>query len=275
MNGQDHENEFVDTCLPVLIGALFLLIMFVVVVLFARSRGEAAAPSAHAGDYQQALYETLRPNPELVSYVLYKFDRPTTFVTWTEQRWVPFFKPKDDKDQPRAGTDIWVTDAASLQNFCKDFVRSHGADPTKLSLRLAQRLGLPPNSANDRFVELSVDPKDKGRLFRPCGDLNSRLDQATCVPLKDMPRENAVWDDKDPASKSTTAQEWILRKYYSSYASSHPFPWTALGYTFDWARAEDGTHAFVRRGQSEFVIPKGDPVHFVSSDTTSAWCNPD
>ena len=274
-----NDDGATEKYVPILMGTFFLLLTFVVAMVFARAKG---APSkTPADDYQEALYETMSPDQKFVDNKLYQFDHSATFVTWTQQKYVSFFKKKNPTDQPKAGTDIWVAPARDLQRFCKDFVSKHGADPDKLDLRLKQRLGLPPESNNDTFVELSLDPNDKGGFFRPCGDLSSKLGGNTCQPPQSLPRENSVWNGADPSSKSSIQQEWILRKYYSSFASSpqYPrasqYPWTALGYTFDWARSEDGGTTFVRFGESEFVIPKGDPVHYVSDTPTLAWCTPD
>lgn len=123
-------------------------------------------------------------------------------------------------------------------------------------------------------VELKVDPLKKGHIFRPCGDISAQVDEETCNPIKDYPKESDAWEMQTPDS-SAARQEWVLRKFYSSYASPNPYPWTELGYTFDWARQENGGDQFVRRGQTEFVIPKGDVVEFVSSTPTLAYCAPE
>lgn len=280
-----------DEILPVVLGLLFLLGMIVAVGWLTNTVSAAPTYDAEA-EYQRALVATLRPDRTPVAQDLYKFDRTTTFVTWTKAEYVHFFQ--GDNAQPcqdvaqckgaKAGKDIWVTDADSLKRFCKDFAKEHGSDADALALRLKQRLGLPPDSANDTFVELLVDPAKElqtnpqieKHIFRPCGNMSDQLlNQNTCNAPGQLPGEDNVWGDNKKVS--TSEQEWILRKYYATFSSAPPnsqYPWTALGYTFDWARNEDGSDKFVGEGQSEFVIPTGDPVYFKSATPTAAYCAP-
>ena len=69
-------------------------------------------------------------------------------------------------------------------------------------------------------------------------------------------------------------QYWLLSNYYWSFAPPYQYPWTSLGYSFDWAPREDGSEDFVRWGESEFVIPPGVPIQFVSATDTVAYCTP-
>jgi hypothetical protein len=93
-------------------------------------------------DYKLALYAAMTPSPDLVSHALDKLDHPTVVVTWTNSQWVPSFRQNGSAGEPVAGTDLWVTDAASLKTFCQEYVRSHGTDRYTLAMRLKQRLGL-------------------------------------------------------------------------------------------------------------------------------------
>ena len=180
------------------------------------------------GDYSLAASQARWPNPKFASKSLVglKFDHPVTVLTFTQARWVPSYQ----KDPATTAKDLWVTVVPFMKAFCQEYVRLHGADRQQLELRVKKRLGLPPDADYDTFVELTVDPKDKARLLRPCGD--SSLDKTACQPPT-LPAASDVWSNQ---SGSTQFQEWMLRNYYSNYASQEPYPWTALGYTFDWAR---------------------------------------
>jgi hypothetical protein len=72
----------------------------------------------------------------------------------------------------------------------------------------------------------------------------------------------------------TSYQEWLYRQYYSSFGQSrlNSYPWTALGYTFDWAPGPQ--HGFERFGESEFVIRKGAPIEVLRADDTVSYCRP-
>ena len=250
-----------DEILPIISGAFFLLIPVALAMAIFRGNSYSLAD-----EYRRAIRETMSPDPGMVSHALYafKFDHPINVVTWTQARVVPSLQGPNPKSDPR---DIWVTVAPLLKTFCQDYVKSHQPDPQQLALRIKQRLGLPPNATEDTFVELSIDPKTT-RLIRPCGD--SSVESNTCVP-PDLPTPATVWGTTNPSETNKQA-EWILRNYYSSFASSAQFPWTSLGYTFDWARKNEESEQFVRWGESEFVIPAGDPVHFVSATDSVSYC---
>jgi hypothetical protein len=70
---------------------------------------------------------------------------------------------------------------------------------------------------------------------------------------------------------------WFLKKYYSSHgdASKYQYPWTAAGYTFDWAKEDEDSDQFVKWGESEFVVTSGTSVRVLSSTDTVSFCEPD
>jgi hypothetical protein len=168
--------------------------------------------------------------------------------------------------------DTWVTVVPNLKTFCQDYVKSHGADPNQLSLRLKQRLGLPPGAQYDKFIELTVDPKDVSSFFRPCADPFPA--SSTCQPATALkPEELKAYLN---ATGTKGKQElgirlWFLNNYYASFSSSRQYPWTSLGYTFDWAPKGEGGE-FVRFGESEFVVAKDAPIKFESVTDTVPYC---
>jgi len=78
-----------------------------------------------------------------------------------------------------------------------------------------------------------------------------------------------------PAKASPAQQQWLYAQYYSSYGHSliSEFPWTALGYTFDWAPGKSSQ--FQRYGESEFVIRKGAAIQMQAVIATAQYCAPD
>jgi hypothetical protein len=147
-------------------------------------------------------------------------------------------------------------------------------------------------------VELTIEPGDlystkstgpSPKLLRPCADPS--LDTDSCKLARDLPapdpehpdiaaRPPRGWNEVDAASKLSSGlranQSWFLGKYYWSFASvpDHQYPWTSLGYTFDWAPKEDGGDDFVRRGEDEYVIQGKTKLKFVSSLSTLEYCTP-
>jgi hypothetical protein len=247
--------------LPVVVAVIFLGIAAVFVVSLAQTPGRSEGTEE---DFRAAAELTRRPSPAFVSHALVrvKFDQPVLLATFTYAGQV------DEYKKPSAFKDIWVTVVPYTRAFCQEYERLTNADDRQLNLRLNELLGLPPDKKYDRFVELTVDPKDKGaNLIRPCG--NSPLDAETCGP-PEFPASESAYSNQ-PAS--TPFQEWMLRKYRENYTAESPYPWTALGYTFDWAPRGDSDD-FQRYGESEFVIPKDSPIHYVNKFSTKDYCTP-
>jgi hypothetical protein len=260
---------------PALIASFFLVAPIALLLGIAR---EHHAPSKDDlnQDYLRAVRETVRPDASQVSHSLVSVNltQPITVVTWMRRKQVADYEGKTTAPPYK---DTWVTVVPKLRSFCQDYVKSQGTNPEKLNLRLQQRLGLPPDSSNDSFVELTVDPKDVSRFFRPCGDPSPNT--SICQPAS-PPKPVDIWKSKanlkapGSGNNDELEQYWLLSNYYWSFASPHPYPWTSLGYTFDWAPQEEESEDFVRWGESEFVIPAGAPIQFVSATDTAAYCTP-
>lgn len=281
------EYKVIGEALPAVLAACFLIAPIIVLLILAK-REDAAIRK----DYLRAVRETVVPESSEASDSLVSVDihQPAIVVTWARQDQISKFK-----EQPQAYKYIWVTMVPKLKSFCTDYVKSHGTNQEQLTLRLEERLGLPPGSGNTLFVELKVpDISDTSKFFRPCGDPSPA--GQTCKPAS-PPDPTEINADVDAVNtKDTSGQPldakggkrkdvktwyWFLDKYYSSFATEYdpaarqaPYPWTSLGYTFDWAPKEDGSEDFVRSGESEFVIAPGTPIQFMSATDTATYCAP-
>ena len=127
--------------------------------------------------------------------------------------------------------DMWVTVAPELKERMKDVPRK------KLNLRLEQLLGLPPAPNYYKlFFEFWVRPQD---LYRPCAD-NDITDNACELDF--------------PAGITPAHRAWIDSQRISRFFApkvEDRFPWTQLGYTYDWNRKNKSHH-----GCSEFVVKR-------------------
>jgi len=268
------KDSWFDSVAPVTVSLVFLALPATLVIRLAGPWSARPAYSEQLGAteaaYRKAVDQARSPDTRFVSKSLLGFrpDRPVTVVTWIQKGWLPSYQQADPKKTIQIHKDVWVTAVPFLKAFCQQYVRLHGADSEQLALRLKEHMGLPAGSDYDTFVELTVDPKDNARLLRPCGD--SSVNNTSCT-VPDLPNASDVWVKKPTVS--SPSQEWVLRNYYSNYASRQAYPWTALGYTFDWALKAD-SNEFERYGETEFLIPKDDPVHFVSAASTVAYCTP-
>jgi len=137
--------------------------------------------------------------------------------------------------------DIWVTIYPDLQTFC----HTNQLIGTNQVFRLVQLLGLPPASPNDTVVEFWISPD---YLFRPAAEpainsVSAGLSTSASAPLISANyRTPAFW----PA--------WYNGNYSTRYSFAsginNAYPYTQLGYTYDWSPARPNHH-----GASEFVIP--------------------
>lgn len=168
------------------------------------------------------------------------------------------------------GIDIWVTAAPHLQRACREWDLPVEALP----LRISQSLGLPPPPAeggDDSFVQMWVDPKT---FFRPCPDPEI-TDQQCQVSLDGEPvnRNGACpWSTNQVSGAFVQVSDdhllWMCNNWKSTYTGDPQtsYPWTALGYTFDWG---DLLHP---QGQSEFVVPPGTTVWIEGISTAAEYC---
>ena len=130
--------------------------------------------------------------------------------------------------------DTWVTVVPELKNRMEEF----NVPSELLTLRVEQLLGLPNGSSNSWFVEIWVNPDD---LFRPSPDpdINDTVAMLTF-----------------PEGGSSEYETWFNGMIISQYFQEKKYPWTRLGYTYDWGNPDNeiGISEFVIRKNSEVVI---------------------
>jgi hypothetical protein len=163
-------------------------------------------------------------------------------VTWTS--WNGY----DGKEgqEVELGVEVWITVVPQLQDFC----RGLGLSDKPLDLRLEQAMGLPPHNGKTKLVQLWI-PADG--LFRPSAD--AEIDDAIAAL--------AFPDGADPSHVA-----WIEQLQGSSYGEKG-YPWTRLGYTYDWA-----PDAKTEVGLSEFVARKGTKAVVESIVPQAQYCGP-
>jgi hypothetical protein len=163
-------------------------------------------------------------------------------VTWTS--WDGY----DGKEgqEIELGVEVWVTTVPQLQDFC----RGLGLADKLLDLRLEQAMGLPPNNGKTKLVQLWIPAEG---LFRPSAD----------AEINDTIAALAFPDGTDPIHVA-----WIEQLQGSSYGDKG-YPWTRLGYTYDWA-----PDAKSEVGLSEFVARKGTKAVVESIVPQAVYCTP-
>lgn len=210
------------------------------------------------------LVPILRTNPDL------RWDDQgrVLMVTWTKRKYYegnvgqPYKVPQ--------GVDIWLTAVPHFQRAC----RGWDLPAERLPLRISQAVGLPPPPAeggDDSFVQMWVDPKT---FFRPCPDPEI-TDRECQVSLDGGPVDRTgacPWSMAQLSEAFVKVSDdhlrWMCGNWKSTYTGDPKtsYPWTALGYTFDWG---DLLHP---QGQSEFVVPEGKTVWIESISTAAEYC---
>ena len=133
----------------------------------------------------------------------------------------------------------------------KEIVKWYGENKngvTDWELRLKQLIGLPPDSGYTHVSALWVDPDD---IIRPA--------YATDIT------EDAMMTSL-PEGTDEAYAEWFDGNIISSYYEG-AYPWTRLGYTYDWL-ADDREY-----GLSEFIVKQGSVVDVDFTLTTEEFIN--
>ena len=205
----------------------------------------ADARTAEPSEITTSLTPLVPHNDALVWRTVGDSARQVLVVTWGGADTLP---SATVGDTVTADQDVWVTAVPQLRQFCRDLDRRGDA----LRLRLAQRLGLPPDADYDRFVELWVRPQ---ALVRPCPD--PEVTDRECELRPPKPRAHVQISDAH--------QEWFQDLKDTSYGPDG-YPFTGLGYTYDWHPATDEV------GPSEFVLRPGEAAVLRATYSTAAYC---
>lgn len=205
------------------------------------------AENATEENISRRLTPILQSNKELI-WRANGNDRQVLVATWTTHR---SYFPNPGTTYQEKFT-VWVTAAPELKKFCIE--HGPGEGNSSLPRRLEQLLGLPPNSGHKYVVELWVDPDD---LFRPSAD----------PEVTDYEAQLEFPDVRGYMSVSDQYQQWYKTTAAARYrpTSGPAYPWTRLGYTYDWGNAE------TRVGLSEFVIREGAELTVHSVNTTENY----
>ena len=191
-------------------------------------------------------HENLRPLTPLA------FEGPsgtTTMVTLTDWNY-----PLGRQTLTR---DIWVTAVPEVQKKCRSFKEKD------LALRLRQLLGLQPEASVTNFVTMEVTEND---IFRPA------LNPVTVTEWPCGAPESKNCGEVFPDWVSDRHVRWITNQMLTSYMISTPpdrccsYPWTRLGYTYDWKPGSD------RYGASEYVVRAGSPVNVTQKASYTEYC---
>ena len=152
---------------------------------------------------------------------------------------------------------VWVTAVPEVQEKCSKF------SDQDLALRLRQLIGLQPDAKFQYFVTMTVRSSD---IFRPATDPTTTTES----PCSDSTQ--ATCGEVFPDWVTSDHVKWIANQMLTSYFVSeehtgdYSYPWTRLGYTYDWKPGAD------RYGASEYVIRPGAVVNVTDKKAFSTYC---
>jgi hypothetical protein len=186
---------------------------------------------------------TITPKNPLLQWKTINGQQYVLFATFMNS---PSLYPPGDSTNAK-GT-IWMFVPQQMKNRLGHSMSRN----TDTILRLSEMLGLPPvNKNSDSLIaEIWVHATD---VFRPAGN-----------PDITLPRASGVLDTNLSAKYKPWYKPWfnnnIIFSYFRPLSSSLDFyyPWTRMGYTYDWAPGVKrvGLSEFVLRSQSPFWVEK-------------------
>ena len=214
--------------------------------LYAASIEDAAYPTAD--EIATNLTVISKQNPKL-KWKTIEGKEHLLVATWTSDKNVSYY-PKtgiyNTKSYP-----MWVTAIPDLKERCDALQVNKSKDAP---LRIKQLLGLPATADKTSFIEFWVQPSD---LFRPCPD--NEVNDETC---------NLCFSEGESEEEMQAHKDWINQLRLDSYynCKGDKYPWTQLGYTYDW-HPRNKSHI----GISEFVIKANSDIYVNKIEKTNVY----
>lgn len=189
-----------------------------------------------AGNDSLRIVRTLTPIDDANTQLIRDSDGNVLLVTWTSWEGYDSMGGKE----MNLSVEVWVAVGRQLKEFCTALPEDGWM------LRTEQEMGLPPGNNKTRFVEMFVNPQD---IFRPCAD--PEINDTEC---------GFSFPENTPAEY----RAWFTSLQSHSYGENG-YPWTRLGYTYDWGSA---SHI----GLSEYVVRPGSEVRIAGVYTDGEYC---
>ena len=232
--------------------------------------------------YKEALTDSIKTEPGEITNNLTIIDntQANPNLYWDKQgRVLVVHFTGTSNFKPSNGT--WVTVAPRLKSFCTNYkIQNPDIQTAQLNQRIKQILGITPESKATYIVELWVHPDFLKRPAIPADIKNVKISNPDSLDSsKNKGDLFLAWLNTQLQTRKN------LQNKINLPASElvQQYPWTGLGYTFDWAsKLNPSIKEF---GLSEFVIwetkdqmsssGKVPAVEVNRSFTTEEYCKPD
>lgn len=174
-----------------------------------------------------------------------------TMVTWTRKTYQP--------GKHHLNHQVWVTAKNQLKHSCQHFPKNRSAS------LIEQLLGMPPRTdyanwhltimlvPNHQAHIINADQHFSHGIFRPCFSTNSIRISSCSYQL---------------SATKAGYNRWLLKLTLQQYRTHHGYPWTGLGYTYNW-----NPQAQSNIGLSEFVISANTPITVINSQSPATFCH--
>lgn len=199
--------------------------------------------------YQAAVVDSMVASEDEIC-PLVSLTKDDKLVTWDDQGRVllctwhnyPDSYPKGEKVTINWGY-VWTYTDKEIATYADELKTAE--DP---EMRMRQLIGFAPDSQHSTVTAFWVKPED---VLRPAYQNNATVgSMSTAFP-----------EDMDEGSEF---RQWFDQNILSSYFYG-AYPWTRLGYTYDWADNEK------EYGMTEFIVNSGSEVEVEYTETTGEF----
>jgi hypothetical protein len=176
--------------------------------------------------------------------------------------WSNFYLPYVGWTSARSnsvGYESWVTFEPELKGYMAARTNEYDvSSASSISMRAEQALGMTNNATHLFAVDLWVAAES---LFRPAINW-SLTNNATYRNWTGQDPNGPTWFN---SVYSEDYYAWFTNRQATIYSGNNAFPWTGLGYTFDWYYATNslgiiGPSEFVIGAQQTYYVGDGTPV---------------
>lgn len=231
--------------------------LFALAGLLSACAGGPVAPGDAQGRYRAAIVDAAVVSPAKVSVLKALPEAATvSMVSWVTQQRAPCQGGGAPCTLEVGADRLWVTLAGEVQTLCRGWNLRGDA----LRERLEQLLGLPPDAPLQyRKVGFAVLEVARERVERPC----LGMEPAGAGPVCTITAQPGTPEE---------LRNFVGQQMAGSYVLDNPrgpgYPYTRLGYTYDWGAAAGASHY----GASEFLIKPGSSARVVAQMSTDAYC---
>lgn len=181
-------------------------------------------------------------------------------VSWVSQRKIPCAGTALPCAVTLGDDAVWVTLSGEVQSIC----RSWNLRGDALRRRLEQLLGLPMDPPERfRMVAFAEFAVPRERLERPCLGVEQSDPARPSCTLRALPTT--------PAQLRQFVGQQMAQSYLVDDPTGPGYPYTRLGYTYDWAPTAGPGHY----GASEFIITPESTVEATAVRSTDDYCRAD